>query len=176
MIHRFDEFNPEIHLSAWIAPGADVLGRVSIGADSSIWFRVVLRGDVHYIQIGERTNIQDGSVIHVTSGVHPCIVDNDVTVGHSVTLHGCHVKSGALIGMGSIILDEAVIGEGSMVAAGSLVTPRTIVPPNSFVLGSPAKVRRLLTAEESRLYAESPPHYVELARKYAAMGVQQRAT
>jgi carbonic anhydrase/acetyltransferase-like protein (isoleucine patch superfamily) len=126
----------------------------------------VLRGDVYYIRIGEQTNIQDNSVIHVTSDRFPTLIGNRVTVGHGVILHGCTVKDHCLIGIGSIILDEAVIGEESLIAAGSLITPGTEIPPRSLVMGSPAKVRRPMTDAEVAGIQENWRHYVELKDVY----------
>lgn len=125
-----------------------MLGDVQIGPESGIWFGVILRGDVNRIRIGRRTNLQDGTIVHVTSGTHPTVIGDGVTIGHGVTLHGCKVDDGCLIGIGAIVLDGAVIGESSMVAAGSLVVPGTVVPPRSLVVGSPARVKRELNAAE----------------------------
>jgi carbonic anhydrase/acetyltransferase-like protein (isoleucine patch superfamily) len=166
MIKSYKGIRPTIADSAFIEDSANIIGDVHIGEHSSIWFNCVLRGDVFPIRIGHHTNIQDGTIIHVTGGEFPTLVGNQVTVGHGVILHGCQVLDGSLIGIGSIILDEAVIGEGSLIAAGSLVTPATIIPPRSLVMGSPAKVRRELTAEESERLNENWQHYVELKDVY----------
>jgi gamma-carbonic anhydrase len=148
MIKSFQNTQPKIHETAYVAETAVVIGDVEIGAESSVWFGSVIRGDVNYIRIGARTNVQDGSIIHVTSKTHPTVLKDEVTLGHRVTLHGCHIENGCLIGIGAIVLDGARIGANSLVAAGSLVTPNTIIPPNSLVMGSPAKVRRELTKDE----------------------------
>ena len=148
MIRNFEDKQPRIDPTAFIAETAVVIGDVEIGERSSIWYGTVLRGDVHYIRIGKRTNIQDQSIIHVTGGTDPTILEDEVTVGHRVTLHGCYVESGCLIGIGSIVLDGVRVGKNSLVAAGSLVTPRTQIPPGSLVMGSPAKVKRPLTEAE----------------------------
>ena len=148
MIRNFEDKQPRIDPTAFIAETAVVIGDVEIGERSSIWYGTVLRGDVHYIRIGKRTNIQDQSIIHVTGGTDPTILEDEVTVGHRVTLHGCYVESGCLIGIGSILLDGVRVGKNSLVAAGSLVTPRTQIPPGSLVMGSPAKVKRPLTEAE----------------------------
>ena len=148
MIRPFQGITPTIHESAYIDESAVVIGDVHIGAQSSVWCNVTIRGDCHYIRIGNRTNIQDNACIHVTNGTHATILEDDVTIGHSVTLHGCHVERGALIGIGAIVLDGARIGSYSLVAAGSLVTPGTQIPPRSLVMGAPAKVKRQLTDEE----------------------------
>ncbi len=148
MIRNFEDKQPRIDPTAFIAETAVIIGDVAIGERSSIWYGTVLRGDVNYIRIGNRTNIQDQSVIHVTGGTDPTVLEDEITVGHRVTLHGCYVESGCLIGIGSILLDGVRIGKNSLVAAGSLVTPRTNIPPGSLVMGSPARVKRPLTDEE----------------------------
>lgn len=166
MIRSFEGKSPAIHESAYVTDDAIVIGDVTIGDRSSVWFGSVVRGDVNFIRIGARTNIQDATVIHVNSKTHPTILEDEITVGHRVTLHGCHVESGCLIGIGSIILDGARIGRNSLVAAGSLVTPNTIIPPCSMVMGAPAKVRRELSPEELDHLSRSWQHYVELAETY----------
>lgn len=158
---------PKLGRNTWIAPNATVIGDVELGEDVSIWFGTVVRGDVHSIRIGDGTNIQDNSVVHVTTGKHATRIGRNVTVGHGVTLHGCTVEDGALVGIGSIVLDAAVIGEGAMIGAGSLVTPGTIIPPGVLAIGSPARVKRSLSGEELEYVRTSAPHYVELARQYA---------
>ena len=139
---------PQIAASAYIDPAAVVMGDVVIGEESSVWPMCVVRGDVHYIRIGRRTNIQDGCVLHVMKDQYPLVLGDEVTVGHSVTLHGCTIHSHVLIGMGCIILNGAVIGEGSIVAAGTLITERTVIPSGSLVMGAPGKVKRQLTEED----------------------------
>lgn len=148
MILEYKGKTPQVDSTAFLAPGSCVIGNVSIGENSSIWFNVVVRGDVNFIRIGRNTNIQDGSVVHVTHETHPTVIGDDVSVGHNVTLHGCTVHNKCLIGIGSKILDGAVIGESSLVAAGSLVAPGTKVPPYSLVMGSPARIKRKLTESE----------------------------
>jgi gamma-carbonic anhydrase len=148
MIRPFGGIVPQIHESAYIDESAVVIGDVHIGEQSSVWCNVTIRGDCYYIRIGNRTNVQDNSCIHVTNDTHATILEDDVTIGHSATLHGCYVERGALIGIGAIVLDGARIGSYSLVAAGSLVTPGTRIPPRSLVMGSPAKVKRQLTDEE----------------------------
>lgn len=170
MLKSYKGVLPEIAETAFIEASAHVIGDVRIGEHSSVWFNCVLRGDVFHIRIGDYTNIQDGTIIHVTSGEFATVIGNRVTVGHGVILHGCQIQDHSLIGIGSIILDEAVIGEGSLVAAGSLVTPGTIIPPRSMVMGSPAKVRRPLTAEEVERLNENWQHYVELKDVYLKEG------
>jgi len=164
---------PQIDDTTWIAPGAAIIGDVEIGRDCSIWFGTVIRGDVHHIQIGDRTSIQDLSMLHVThyknpdkSDGSPTIVGNDVTIGHRVMLHGCTIEDACLIGMSATILDDAVIGKESIVGAGALVTKGKVFPPRSLILGSPAKVVRTLTdSEVEELYA-SAGRYVEFAKPY----------
>ena len=136
---------PQIAASAYIDPAAVVIGDVAIGEESSVWPMTVVRGDVHYIRIGKRTNIQDGCVLHVMKDQYPLLLGDEVTVGHSVTLHGCNIHSHVLIGMGCIILNGAEIGENSIIAAGTLITERTVIPAGSLVMGSPGKVKRALT-------------------------------
>src|SRR5438552_2414687 len=148
MIKPFRGIHPRIHPTAFVEESARVIGDVHLGEESSIWFNAVVRGDVHYIRIGDRTNVQDNSVIHVRHGSHPTILEDEVTVGHSVTLHGCYVEKGSLIGIGSVLLDDVRIGDHSIVAAGSLVSPGTIIPPRSLVMGMPARVKRTLSDEE----------------------------
>src|SRR4051812_23883449 len=166
MILPFGETTPKIHPSVFVAGDAMVIGDVEIGEDSSVWFGSVIRGDVNYIRIGARTNIQDHSIIHVNTGTHPTVLEDGITVGHRVTLHGCYVESGCLVGIGSIVLDGARIGNTSLIPAGSLVTPNTFIPQNSLVMGSPAKVKRSLTASEKESIEGNVSHYVELASVY----------
>ncbi len=166
MIHSFKGVLPQIAASAFIEHSAHIIGDVQIGEESSVWFNCVLRGDVFPIRIGHHTNVQDGTIIHVTSDQFSTIVGDYVTIGHGVILHGCQIHDRSLIGIGSIILDEAVIGEGSLIAAGSLIPPGTIIPPRSLVMGSPAKVRRELTDEEVARLNENWQHYVELKEIY----------
>lgn len=157
---------PKISSSAFIASGAKIIGDVEIGEESSIWFNVVVRGDVHHIRIGQRTNIQDNSTVHVTSGVAPCIIGDDVTVGHNAIVHACTVENRCLIGMGAVVLDRAMIREGSLVGAGAVVTMGKEFPPNSLILGSPAKAVRTLTEEEQASLLDSSKHYVDTAANY----------
>ena len=166
MIHTFNNLNPKIHKSAFITDDAIVIGDVEVGEDSSVWFGSIVRGDVNYIRIGARTNIQDATVIHVSSRTHPTILEDEITVGHRVTLHGCHVESGCLIGIGSILMDGVRVGDRSLVGAGSLLTPRTQIPPRSLVIGSPARVKRELTEDELAFLDRSWRNYVELKAKY----------
>lgn len=166
MIRPYREIHPTIDPSCFVAETAAVIGDVVIGARSSVWYGAVLRGDVYYIRVGEETSIQDCTVLHVTHGRHATVVGNRVTVGHSVTLHGCTVGDRCIIGMGSTILDQAEIGEGSMVGAGALVTPGTKIPPGVLAVGSPARVKRPLTPDEIAWLDRSAQHYVKLAAEY----------
>jgi carbonic anhydrase/acetyltransferase-like protein (isoleucine patch superfamily) len=166
MITLFKGRSPILHASCFVAGSADIIGDVEIGENSSVWFQVVLRGDVLPIKIGKRTNIQDHSLLHATPGGRPTIVGDDVTVGHRVTLHGARVGDRVLIGMGSIILDDVEIGEDSLIGAGSLVTKGTIIPPQSLVLGSPAKVVRSLKPQEIEMILKSAAGYVQNSGYY----------
>src|SRR6185436_16120905 len=148
MIRPFGGVHPQIHPTAFIADSAQVIGDVHVGEQASIWFGTVARGDMFYIRIGDRTNVQDNCVLHTRTGEKPTILEDEVTVGHSVTLHGCHVEHGSLIGIGSIVLDDVRVGAQSLVAAGSLISPGTIIPPRSLVMGVPARVKRPLPEEE----------------------------
>ncbi len=166
MIQSFQNLSPKIHESAFVTDDAIIIGAVEIGAESSVWFGSVLRGDVNYIRIGARTNVQDGTIIHVSSKTHPTVLEDEITLGHRVTLHGCHVETGCLIGIGAIILDGVRVGRNSLVAAGSLLTPNTQIPPRSLCLGSPARVKRTLSDEEVADLERFWRNYVALSRIY----------
>jgi carbonic anhydrase/acetyltransferase-like protein (isoleucine patch superfamily) len=167
MIKTFQAKSPQIHASAFIAETAVIIGDVEIGERASVWYNCVLRGDVNFIRIGAGTNIQDGTVIHVSRGTDfPTVIEPHVTVGHSATIHGCYIEQGSLIGIGAIILDGARIGKNSLVAAGSLVTPNTIIPERSFVLGSPARVKRELSDEEVENLQKFWQNYITLIELY----------
>lgn len=166
MIAPYRHWRPRIDEAAFIADSAEIIGRVSIGTDSSIWHQSVLRGDVHDIAIGCRSNIQDHCVLHTSHGISPCVVGDDVTVGHRVILHGCEVQDMCLIGMGAIIMDRAVIESGCFVAAGALVPEGKVLRGGYLYAGIPARERRALSTEETAFLSESAHHYVELARKY----------
>lgn len=166
MIAAFNKKHPRIHTSAFIVPDAVIIGDVEIGEHASVWFGSVLRGDVNFIRIGARTNIQDGTVVHVSSKTNATILDEEVTVGHRVTLHGCHIEAGCLIGIGAIILDGARVGARSLVAAGSLVTPNTQIPPGSLVMGAPARVKRELSSDEFDYLTRSWQNYIHLSSEY----------
>ncbi len=173
MIYKFKEWTPALGANSWIAPSADVVGNVTMGEECSIWFGCVVRGDVHYIKIGDRTNIQDLSMIHVThykkedmSDGNPTVIGSDVTIGHRVMLHGCTIEDACLIGMSATILDGAVIGRESIVGAGALVTKNKVFPPRSLIMGSPAKVVRTLSDEEVKELYASAKRYVAFSREY----------
>jgi carbonic anhydrase/acetyltransferase-like protein (isoleucine patch superfamily) len=166
MIKPFRTTAPRIHETAFIAENAVVIGDVEIGAQASVWYGSILRGDVNFIRIGARTNIQDACVLHVSRATHSTVLEEEITVGHRVTLHGCHVERGCLIGIGAIVLDGARIGRNSLVAAGSLITPGTEIPARSLVMGAPARVKRPLTDEEVEKLEESWRNYVGLSEFY----------
>jgi gamma-carbonic anhydrase len=172
LIRGYRGHTPQIAPSAYIDPQAVIIGDVVIGEDSSVWPCAVVRGDVHYIRIGARTNIQDGSVLHVMRDTNALVLGDDVTVGHSVTLHGCTIESRCLIGMGSILLNGAVIGTGSIIAAGTLVPERTMVAAGSLMMGQPAKLRRSLTAQDLASIDAYSRRYVEYKETYRAEGAQ----
>ncbi len=165
MIVPFGRFTPTIHPSAFVAPGADVIGRVELQQDASVWFGCVLRGDVNRIVIGEATNIQDGSILHVDDD-HPCLIADHVHVGHHVNLHGCRVESGAMIGIGAIVLSGARVGAGAIVGAGSVVLEGTTIPPRMLAVGAPARVVRKVTAKDLMYIRGWVKKYVQLAKQY----------
>ncbi len=166
MLLEFLGKKPQLHESVFVAEGAQVIGDVVVGRDSSLWFNTVVRGDVNYIRIGDRTNVQDNSVIHVTHEKHPTVIASNVTVGHAAIIHGCTIEEFSLIGMGAILLDGCRIGERSLVAAGSLVTEGFSIPPGSLAAGVPARIVRRLSDEEMRRLEESAQHYVDYVSQY----------
>jgi len=162
VLRPFRTIQPQVDPSAFVDISAQVIGDVHIGAESSVWMNVVIRGDVHYIRIGARTNIQDGTIVHVMRDTHPTVIGDDVTIGHGAVVHGTTIENRCLIGMGAILLNGCRIGTGSIVAAGALVPEGMIVPPGSMVMGMPARVRRQLTAEEDasiKWYADNYVRY-----------------
>ncbi len=159
---------PRVDPTAFVDDSAQVIGAVEIGADSSVWMNVVIRGDINRIHLGARTNIQDGSVIHVMRDTHPTLIGDEVTVGHAAILHGCVVEDRCLIGMGAIVLNGVVVGTGSIIAAGTLVAEGTTIPPGSLVMGSPGRVRRSTTDEEAASIQRYAEHYVSYKREYQA--------
>lgn len=166
MIRSFRGTTPRVADSAYVDPSAQIIGDVVIGERSSIWPNVAIRADVNYIRIGDETSIQDNSVVHVDHGKYPCIVGNRVTVGHRVVLHGCQVEDDALIGIGAVVLNGAKIGVGAVVAAAALVPEGMEVPPGTLVMGTPAKVRREVTAEEQQRFRANCRNYVNISRAY----------
>jgi carbonic anhydrase/acetyltransferase-like protein (isoleucine patch superfamily) len=166
LILPYKGISPRIHPTVFTVETAQIIGDVEIGEDSSVWFNAVVRGDVNYITIGKRTNVQDNSVLHVTHDTHPLIIGDDVTIGHSVTLHGCTIKGRSLIGMGAVILDGAVVEEDTVLGAGALVTENMVVPSGSLVVGVPGKVRRELTSEERGELLQSARNYMEYSNIY----------
>jgi len=157
---------PQIAASAYIDPAAVVIGDVTIGEHASVWPGAVVRGDVHWIRIGARSNIQDGSVLHVMKDQYPLILEENVTVGHGVILHGCTIESRVLVGMGSILLNNVRVGAGSIIAAGTLLAEGTKVAPGSLFMGHPGKLRRTLTPEELEGIDAYAARYVEYAQTY----------
>ena len=164
-IDRYLDLVPSVGAQVLVAPGAALVGDVRLADDSSIWWGAILRGDLAPISVGARSNIQDGTVMHVADGT-PCLVGEEVVVGHRAMLHACRVEDGCLIGMQATILDEAVIGHGSVVGAGALVTQRTLIPPRSLVLGAPAKVVRALTPDDEAFHRAVAQKYVRLKENY----------
>jgi carbonic anhydrase/acetyltransferase-like protein (isoleucine patch superfamily) len=160
-ISRFGSFSPRISSNSFLANGAHLIGNLQTGVDCSFWFNTVVRADCHQILIGDRVNVQDGTVIHVTGGTGPTSIGSDVTIGHNCTIHACTIEDFCLIGMGSILLDGAVIGRESWVAAGALVTPGKKFPPRSMIMGSPAKAVRELRADEVQAIRDSVKNYLD---------------
>ena len=161
---------PQIHPSAYIDESAQIIGDVHIGEESSVWMNVVIRGDVHRIRIGRRSNVQDGTVVHVMRGTHATTVGDEVTIGHGAVVHGCTLEDRILIGMGAIVLNGVTVGADSIVAAGTLLTEGTTIPPRSLVMGSPGKVRRALSDEEVASIRDYAERYVGYRLDYAVQG------
>jgi carbonic anhydrase/acetyltransferase-like protein (isoleucine patch superfamily) len=171
MTHDYLGIRPTFDETNFIANSADVIGDVRLGAQASVWYQSVVRGDVNWIRLGARTNVQDGAVLHVTHGTAPLRLGDDVTVGHGVILHGCTIRDRVLIGMGALVMDHAVIGSDSIVGARALVTQRMEVPPRSLVLGSPARVVRALTDDEVASIRSYSENYVRYSR--IALGIER---
>lgn len=165
MLIAYRGCSPHIDSAALVLPGTKVIGDVGVGSDSSLWFNVVVRGDINRVRIGCRTNVQDGTVIHVCSD-HPVIIGDEVTIGHNATVHGCSVGDGCLIGMGAIVLDGAVLESEVLLAAGSLVAPGSHFPARHLVMGRPARIKRVLRPEEISALRQSAAHYVQLLQNY----------
>jgi carbonic anhydrase/acetyltransferase-like protein (isoleucine patch superfamily) len=166
MILPYNGITPTIHERAWIAPGAVVIGDVHIGADTNVWFGVVIRGDVHTIRIGARTNIQDGTVVHVTRKTGPTVIGSDVTIGHNATIHACTLHDFAFVGMHAAVLDHAEVEPYGFLAAGALLTPKKKIFSGQMWAGNPAKFFREISAEEREYIPFSAQHYVDLSKKY----------
>lgn len=167
-IRAFRGHTPRIHESAFIEPSATILGDVEIGPESSVWFNCVVRGDVNPIRIGARSNVQDLSMVHVTSAKTTTVIGDDVTVGHHVVLHGCRIGNRVLVGMGAILMDDVEVGDDCIVAAGALLSPGTKVPSGSLVIGSPARVKRPLNDGERAFLVQSAQNYVAYSREHRA--------
>ena len=166
MIRPYQDRQPAVHPSVYIDESAQIIGDVEIGEHASVWCHAVVRGDVNYIRIGERTNVQDAAVLHVTYQTHPLILGNGITVGHGAVLHGCTIKDRCLIGMGAVVLDGAVIGEETIVGAGALVAEGKEIPPRSLVVGLPARVIRNITDDELKVVLDGMERYVRQAQEY----------
>ena len=166
MIKSFKGKSPTIPNSCYISESVDIIGDVVMGEHVSIWFGTVVRGDMHSIKIGDRSNIQDNSVIHVTTDISPTIIGDEVTIGHNAIIHGATIQDRCLIGMGSIIMDDAIIGMGSIIGAGAVVPPNMKVPPRSLVVGLPGKIIRKTTDEEFEMIIERAQHYIDFALEY----------
>ena len=167
-LYELDGIAPRIDGEAWVAPGAVVIGDVTLGPGSSIWFGCVVRGDTNRIRIGARTNIQDGSVLHIATGTLPCLVGDDVTVGHAAIVHACTLHDWAFVGMGATVLDGAVIERGGMLAAGALLTPGKRIGPNELWAGAPAKKLRDMDPAERARFDQNAVHYAALAARFRA--------
>ena len=166
LLYAFGDLRPTIYPTAWIAPTAVLIGDVRIGPGANIWFNCVLRGDTNPVIIGARTNIQDGTVMHVDHGDYPAIVGDDVTVGHAAILHACRIENHAFIGMGSTVLDGAVVEEGGMLAARGFLGPHKRIGAHEMWMGSPAKFVRHMDAAERARWADTAPHYLGLTERY----------
>lgn len=162
----FKDTFPKVGSGVFIAPGAWIVGDVTLGEGCSIWFNAVLRGDEHYIRIGSHTNIQDNCVVHVTPERFPVEIGSRVAIGHGAVIHGCVIEDDCMIGMGAVVLDGARIGRGSLVAAGSLVRAGFVAPPGSFVVGSPAEVRKAVTEDQAKMMARNRVDYLQLVADY----------
>ena len=168
MLRAYKSILPAIHPSAFVDVSAQVIGDVHLGAESSIWMNCVVRGDVHAIRVGSRSNIQDLTLVHVMRDTHPTVIGDDVTIGHSAVIHGCTIENRCLIGMGAILLNGVRVGTGSIVAAGALVPEGMQIPPGSMVMGMPAKVRRALTPDEDASIKWYADNYVKYRLDFQA--------
>lgn len=171
MIYTFQGKSPSIAPSAWVAPSATILGEVSIGHESSIWFQCVIRGDVNSIKIGKYVNIQDMTLVHVSRNLFPVVIGDYVSIGHHATIHGCTLKDHSFVGMGAMLMDDVEIGEWSFVGAGSLVTPGEKIPPGVLVMGRPAKIIRDITEKDREIITRTSENYVKYKENYRAEGI-----
>ena len=169
MIAPFEGKAPRIHPGAWVAPNAVVLGDVEIGEGASVWYGCVLRGDTNFIRVGPRSNIQDGTIVHVNAGREPAIIGADVTVGHAAIIHACTLEDGAFVGMGATVLDGAVVEGGGVLAACGVLPPGKRIPAGELWMGNPARLSRVLSPEARAQFTRTAPHYVALARRHAGM-------
>jgi carbonic anhydrase/acetyltransferase-like protein (isoleucine patch superfamily) len=170
VLRSYKDQHPRLGARVFVDPSAQVIGDVELGDDVSIWMGTVLRGDINFIRIGARSNIQENSVVHVDYGDFPVVIEEGVTVGHAAILHGCHVERDCLIGMGAKLLNGARIGKESLVAAGALVLEGMVIPPRSLVMGAPARMRRAITDEEAARLREAAVHYVSFKDEYLREG------
>ena len=168
MLRQYRGVTPRVHESAYVDDSAQVIGDVEIGAESSVWMNVVMRGDVHRIRVGARTNVQDGTVIHVSLNTHPTVIGADVTIGHGARLHGCTLEDGCMVGIGAVVLDGAVVEPGAIVAAGAVLAPGKRVPSGEMWAGCPARKARDLKDSEREFLRINSKHYCGLARAYLA--------
>jgi carbonic anhydrase/acetyltransferase-like protein (isoleucine patch superfamily) len=169
MIKSFDDKRPQLGKGVWIADSALILGEVVVGEDSSIWYGTIVRGDVHSITIGRVTNIQDRCVVHVSTGTHPTVIGDLVTIGHGAIIHGCKIGNEVLVGIGAIVLDGVEVGNECVIAAGSLLPPGKSYPDRSLIVGSPAVLKRDLETEELAWIRRSAEHYSQLAYKHSEL-------
>ena len=166
MIKQFERIKPKLGRDVYISESATVIGDVILGNEVNIWFGAVLRGDMHYIKVGSRSNIQDNAVVHVTTAVSPTTIGSNVTVGHGAIIHGSTIEDNCMIGMRSVVMDDAVVGEGSLIGAGALVPPNMTIPPKSLVVGMPGKIVREVSDEEFQMIMDRPQEYIDLAAQY----------
>lgn len=166
MLIPFEGVLPKVHETAWLAETAAVIGDVEIGEHSSVWYHCVLRGDHMPIRVGKRTNIQDGSILHIESGKYDCVLGDDITVGHMAIVHGCHVGDGAVIAMGAIVLNNVKVGEGAVVGAGAVVPENKVIEPGTLWLGAPAKYVRDLNNEEIERFKNAAVSYMKNKERF----------
>jgi carbonic anhydrase/acetyltransferase-like protein (isoleucine patch superfamily) len=170
-IQTYSGRTPIFGRGVFVAPNAVVVGEVELGDDVSIWYNVVVRGDIHWIRIGARSNLQDGVIMHVEKDLYPTVLDEEVSVGHGALLHGCTIGAGSLVGMGAVVLNQAVVGEGSLVAAGAVVREGFVAPPRSLIAGVPAVVKRELTDAEADRARRTAANYIGYKNSYLEQGL-----